>query len=434
MQVQYNSHSHPSSGNQHRSHTNGTNGDHSNTRPSLSTPTNGHLEEGDMYPHQYNLYAMGHGPPQQRQYQANQLPPMYGAGGAPPPMAPPPASAPGMSGQPSNGRGGMYPAQPQQQYQQEALGQTRSEGEPNFLSSSNGKYKFELKCEQQPQRARMCGFGDKDRRPVTPPPCVRLIVTDLRTGRNITPDDLEHTFYVLQVDLWDEAATREVNIVRSSTASPAHSISNASTTSFPPTVDRSSSTDHSQGMMHPGHHHGMYAPYPGYGPMAQGPVPGYPGYPPTMGGPGYYHQQHYAGMPGVPFQYAPPAPPPTQSHTMFTRNLIGSLTVNASALKDLDDQTGFWFVLQDLSVRMEGNFRLRMNFIDVGAMDGDGLNKTKAPVLAWIYSDPFQVFSAKKFPGVIESTDLSKKFATQGIKIPIRKDNSKTADGDDDAD
>jgi hypothetical protein len=34
----------------------------------------------------------------------------------------------------------------------------------------------------------------------------------------------------------------------------------------------------------------------------------------------------------------------------------------------------------------------------------------------------FQVFSAKKFPGVIESTALSKIFATQGIKIPIRKD------------
>jgi hypothetical protein len=32
------------------------------------------------------------------------------------------------------------------------------------------------------------------------------------------------------------------------------------------------------------------------------------------------------------------------------------------------------------------------------------------------------VYSAKKFPGVVESTQLSKCFATQGIKIPIRKD------------
>jgi hypothetical protein len=39
-----------------------------------------------------------------------------------------------------------------------------------------------------------------------------------------------------------------------------------------------------------------------------------------------------------------------------------------------------------------------------------------------VFSEPFQVFSAKKFPGVIESTTLSKCFALQGIKIPIRKD------------
>jgi hypothetical protein len=43
------------------------------------------------------------------------------------------------------------------------------------------------------------------------------------------------------------------------------------------------------------------------------------------------------------------------------------------------------------------------------------------------------VFSAKKFPGVCESTPLSKTFATQGIKIPIRKDGAKGGDDDDDA-
>jgi len=46
----------------------------------------------------------------------------------------------------------------------------------------------------------------------------------------------------------------------------------------------------------------------------------------------------------------------------------------------------------------------------------------EAPCLATVFSKPFKVWSAKKFPGVIESTDLSKCFAAQGIKIPIRKD------------
>lgn len=49
-----------------------------------------------------------------------------------------------------------------------------------------------------------------------------------------------------------------------------------------------------------------------------------------------------------------------------------------------------------------------------------------APVLASVFTKPFQVFSAKKFPGVIESTELSRTFAQQGIKIPIRKDGDGT--------
>ncbi len=64
-----------------------------------------------------------------------------------------------------------------------------------------------------------------------------------------------------------------------------------------------------------------------------------------------------------------------------------------------------------------------MNFVDVSSQaNPQTLSTGSAPVLASVYSDEFQVFSAKKFPGVIESTALSKCFATQGIKIPIRKD------------
>lgn len=78
-----------------------------------------------------------------------------------------------------------------------------------------------------------------------------------------------------------------------------------------------------------------------------------------------------------------------------------------------------------------------MNFVNVGAPNGSQqtLSTRSAPVLASTYSKVFQVFSAKKFPGVIESTPLSKCFATQGIKIPIRKDgprgNARGGDDDD---
>ncbi|KAK4560966.1 hypothetical protein LTR86_004921 [Recurvomyces mirabilis] len=256
---------------------------------------------------------------------------------------------------------------------------------PLTRSGQNDKYKFTLEVIQQPQRARMCGFGDKDRRPITPPPCIRLIVYDLKTGEEVDCDEVDGSFFVLQVDLWNENADREVNVVRASNTTPSASISTATTTSYPPIPERQSM---------------MYGAPPGY-PMAAGQYPG------TM------------AMP--------------QQHTMFTRNLIGSLTVNAAKLTDDKGHAAWWFVLQDLSVRTEGNFRLRMNFIDVGQASG-GLNRGVAPVLAHVFSESFQVYSAKKFPGVIESTALSKRFAAQGIKIPIRKDASKEGKEEDDDD
>jgi hypothetical protein len=156
---------------------------------------------------------------------------------------------------------------------------------------------------------------------------------------------------------------------------------------------------------------------------------------------------HYA-QPNMAPSYAYPGPPqpqmypqqytasvpPQQSAGMFTRNLIGSLTVNANQLRDPKGKEGHWFVLQDLSVRTEAHFRLKMSFFDVGAGIGDGGSKLhlgKRPVLATVFSQPFQVYSAKKFPGVIESTELSKCFAGQGIKIPIRKDGGRSDDKSD---
>lgn len=82
--------------------------------------------------------------------------------------------------------------------------------------------------------------------------------------------------------------------------------------------------------------------------------------------------------------------------------------------------------------------RLRFSFVDVkpkADQKSDAPVKTgKSPILASVFSDIFQVYSAKKFPGVCDSTELSKCFATQGIKIPIRKEGGKGAADDDDDD
>ncbi|TKX26210.1 hypothetical protein C1H76_1563 [Elsinoe australis] len=325
-------------------------------------------------------------------------------------------------------------------------GTMQSTAEPQKFNGTKGNYEFTLVIEQQPIRARMCGFGDKDRRPITPPPCVRVIVTDLSTGQEVPAEDIDPSFFLLSVDLWDDSATQEKNIVRSSSNSPAVSISTATTTSFPVPPER---PIYSTPAIYGAQGYGVPGAAPGYAPYSQpqshpsmyGQAPGYPyqpGYPqgysqPPPGSPAYAQGSYGA----APVPYSPAA---QQQSGMFTRNLIGSLTVNAFTLKDSEGKLGHWFILQDLSVRTEGSFRLKMSFMDIGThmaptgKDENKLNHGKTAVLASVFSNHFQVYSAKKFPGVIESTPLSKCFAGQGIKIPIRKDAAKGEAKDEDED
>ncbi|KAF7564142.1 Velvet domain containing protein, partial [Pyrenophora tritici-repentis] len=51
----------------------------------------------------------------------------------------------------------------------------------------------------------MCGFGDKDRRPITPPPCIRLIVYDRITGRELDFNDIDST----TLSSWWTSGTRK---------------------------------------------------------------------------------------------------------------------------------------------------------------------------------------------------------------------------------
>jgi hypothetical protein len=225
--------------------------------------------------------------------------------------------------------------QHQQMYgapQQSMPPQVKAEPKAMFFSGIKGEYRYELRVEQQPQRARMCGFGDKDRRPITPPPCVRLIITHKDTGQEVDPDTIEGSFFILQVDLWDRDATREVNVVRASSSSPAVSISTATTTSYPPPQERTVLNHFGQPMS-----------------MVFSPQDGQAYYDPSQG-------MGYASSLYMP-QYQQPVQVQPPSNAMYTRNLIGSLTVNASLLHDTQDKPGYWFVLQDLSVRTEGWFR-----------------------------------------------------------------------------
>ena len=77
---------------------------------------------------------------------------------------------------------------------------------------------------------------------------------------------------------------------------------------------------------------------------------------PSQGGPMGYGQRMY-GAPDALMSQRLSMPNGAQPQGMFTRNLIGSLSASAFRLTDPQDKIGIWFILQDLSVRTEGNFR-----------------------------------------------------------------------------
>ncbi|KAI8334647.1 velvet factor-domain-containing protein [Chlamydoabsidia padenii] len=180
---------------------------------------------------------------------------------------------------------------------------------------------YELVVCQQPLHARMCGFGEKDRRPIDPPPIVQLIVRQ-QNGEPVDVQTLQIPFFVLHVTLWSGDRTEERNII-----------------SNPPKC---------------------------------------------------------------------------------TRVLMGSLVSSPSLLKNPDGEQGLYFAFPDLSIRTEGRYTLRFSLMKL--VSADFQTDAKSRIIAQVFSDAFTVYSAKKFPGMTESTDLSKAFAKQGLKIPIRND------------
>jgi Velvet factor len=68
--------------------------------------------------------------------------------------------------------------------------------------------KYELKVRQQPIAARACGFGERDRRVIDPPPIIQLTVSDSKTGV-VDLDEVRYSMHVVHCTLWNEAGTGE---------------------------------------------------------------------------------------------------------------------------------------------------------------------------------------------------------------------------------
>ncbi|KAJ1799553.1 hypothetical protein LPJ59_001745 [Coemansia sp. RSA 2399] len=106
-------------------------------------------------------------------------------------------------------------------------------------------------------------------------------------------------------------------------------------------------------------------------------------------------------------------------------NLLGEYSASSSIVEDENGERGCYFVFPNLSIRLEGRYRLRFALIKLPNMH-DEQQPMFPNCITSIFSEPFDVYSIKTFPGMIESTPLSRALAQQGLKIPIRntQDNS----------
>ncbi|KAG0366282.1 hypothetical protein BGZ54_005582 [Gamsiella multidivaricata] len=117
------------------------------------------------------------------------------------------------------------------------------------------------------------------------------------------------------------------------------------------------------------------------------------------------------------------ATPGQSSSSRLTRILMGAVVVSPILLDNEHGEPGWYFSFPDLSIRTEGVYKLKFSLMRFTCFDVDDLGGSQAStIIAEETSEPFTVFSAKKFPGMTESTELSKAFAKQGLKIPIRND------------
>ncbi|ORY85386.1 velvet factor [Leucosporidium creatinivorum] len=339
---------------------------------------------------------------------------------------------------------------------------------------------FVLEIVQQPVRARMCGLGDRDRRPITPPLIAKLVCKDPRTGEPLPVEDLDTSFLIVAADL-RTPELEDANIVRTTPSWDSHHTSTAPSTaasscassirspsldpsprfaerhlspqfseqsSAPPSPRKRSrdeptlptpptTVDLEAGEFSPPSGSTHCAPLPPTSP----PIPQSPNRPPSpkqspiisyvkhesldsTSAPSFKRRRtSEASAESAAFvPYANDAR--VQHHLALEHpppipNLIGALHTNAFKLNDEDGEAGIFFVLPDLSVRTEGSFRLRLRLLSIGHQGSRTDGGTA--VVASTDSQPFVVSSAKKFEGMMDPTSLSKCFAKQGVRIPTRK-------------
>lgn len=96
--------------------------------------------------------------------------------------------------------------------------------------------------------------------------------------------------------------------------------------------------------------------------------------------------------------------------------LTGNTCTSGHVVKDDRGVHNMMFCLNDISVKKEGTYRLKFCLFKLNTSTGDVENLTS------ICSQPFTTFSGRHFPGMSESTSMTRLLVDAGVRLRLRKE------------
>lgn len=214
--------------------------------------------------------------------------------------------------------------------------------------------RYHLHIRQQPLAARACGAGDRDRRPVDPPPIIQMLLTDFNPGSAEDKEILKDPRFTVGCFLF------------LAPPSPSTSSSNP-----PPNT---AGNTHPQPPLNP-----------------EGPL---------LSGKAFVSPFHVSSDPDP---STSPSHPSTNPQTQ-------AQPIDPSIPRRPMPST--FFIFSDLSIRSAGVYRFQFRLMNWGSVQGTGQSM---PILAEAWSEPFRVYPAKDFPGMRDSSLLAEGLKEAGF-------------------
>lgn len=225
--------------------------------------------------------------------------------------------------------------------------------------------RYHLSIRQQPIAARACGAGDRDRRPVDPPPILQMLLTDFN------PDSEE-----------DKNILQDPRFTVGCLLYPVHDLSWSSKSSN--RMGRRDGTD--LGIN-----------------LEDSNAPGQST--PLLSGKSFVSPFYVDEEPDPDTAPSHPSTGNDTSRAPARRSSGGTSPASSRP-------PASFFIFSDLSVRTAGLYRLQFRLMNWGTVEDTGQSM---PILAEAWSEPFQVYPAKNFPGMRDSSLLTVRLKELGF-------------------